>query len=116
MENNKLAELQAKKSELVKAIKYKKKAIDYFDVSDYYDEWMFLDEMREEYGTVNIAGHEYNAIDALYKLDNTAFREMYNNYLDTLDKSDFEEYRELGEELEELENELLEIEEQLENE
>lgn len=117
MENNQLlAALQAKKTELVKAIKDKQKELDCFDVSYYYDEEMFVDEMREEYGLVNIMGYEYNAVDALYRLDIIAFREMYNNYLDTLDKNDFEEYQELEEELEELENELLEIEEQTENE
>ena len=117
MENSQLlAALQAKKTELVKAIKDKQKALDCFDVSEYYGEGMFIEDMRGEYGTVNIMGYEYNAIDALYELDNTAFREMYNNYMDELDKNDFEEYKELVEELEELENELLEIEEQLENE
>lgn len=119
MKNNHLAVLQAKKTELLKAIKDKQKEIDCFDVSEYYDEDMFIDEMREEYGSVNIMGYEFNAIDALYKLDSIAFREMYNNHIDTLDKSDFEECQELEEELEELENELLDIEdeiEQLENE
>lgn len=119
MENNQLAALQAKRDALKKAIKDKQKEMDCFDVSEYYDEEMFIEEMREEYGTVNIMGYEYNAIDALHNLDNIAFREMFNNHIDTLDKNDFEEYQELAEELEELENELLEIEdeiEQLENE
>lgn len=119
MENNRLAALQAKRDALKKAIKDKQKEIDCFDVSEYYDEEMFIEEMREEYGTVNIMGYEYSAIDALYELDNIAFREMYNNHTDTLDKNDFEEYQELEEELQELENELLEIDdeiEQLENE
>ena len=114
MENNRLAALQANRDALKKAIKDKQKKIDCFDVSEYYDEEMFIEEMREEYGTVNIIGYEYIAIDALYELDSIAFREMYNNHIDTLDKNDFEEYQELGEGLEELENELLEIEEQLE--
>ena len=114
MENSKSAALQAKRDALKKVIKDKQKEMDCFDVSEYYDEEMFLDEMREEYGAVDIMGYEYSAIDALYELDNTAFREMFNNYLDTLDKNDFEEYQELAEELEELENELLEIEEQIE--
>lgn len=105
MENNKLAVLQAKRDELVKAIKDKQKDMDCFDVSEYYDEDMFIEEMREEYGTVNIMGYEYIAIDTLYELDNIAFREMYNNHIDTLDKNDFEEYQELEEALEELENE-----------
>ena len=114
MENSKLATLQAKRDELIRTIKDKQKEIDCFDVSEYYDEDMFIDEMREEYGTVDIVGYKYNAIDALYELDNIAFREMYNDYTDTLDKNDFEEYQELAEELEELENELLEIEEEIE--
>lgn len=119
MENNQLAALQAKRDELAKAIKDKQKEINCFDVSEYYDEEMFLDEMREEYGTVNIMGYEFNAIDALYKLDNIAFREMYNDYTDSLERDNFKEYKELEEELKELENELLEIDdeiEQLENE
>ena len=119
MKNNHLAVLQAKRTELLKAIKDKQKEVDYFDVSEYYDEDMFIEEMREEYGTVNIMGYKYSAIDALYELDSVAFREMYNNHLDTLDKGEFDEYKELEEELEELENELLEIDdeiEQLENE
>ena len=119
MENNQLAELQAKRDELIKAIKDKQKEIDYFDVSEYYGEDMFIEEMREEYGSVNIMGYEYSAIDALYKLDNIAFRGMYNDYIDSSDKNDFKEYRELEKELEELENGLLEIDdeiEQLENE
>ena len=41
---------------------------------------------------------------------------MYNNHVDTLDKSDFEKYREMEEELEELKNELLEIDDKIENE
>ena len=119
MKNNHLAVLQAKKTELLKAIKDKQKEIKCFDVSEYYDEDMFIEEMREDYGTVNIMEYEFDAIDALYKLDNIAFREMFNNHIDTLDKNDFEEYQDLEEELEGLENELLDIEdeiEQLENE
>ena len=50
-------------------------------------------------GTVNIMGYEYIAIDALCELDNIAFREMFNNYIDRLDKNDFEEYQKLEEEL-----------------
>ena len=114
MENNQLAELQAKRGELIKAIKDKQKEMNCFDVSEYYDEDMFIDEMRDEFGTVTIMGYEYSAIDALHELDSSAFREMYNNHIDTLDKIDFEEYKELEEELEELENQLLKIEEQLE--
>lgn len=114
MENNKLAELQAKCDALKKAIKYKQRAMDYFDVTDYYDEDMFIEEMEEAWGYVEIMGMQYSAVDTLRKVDSIAFREMYNNHIDTLDKNDLEEYRELEEDLEELENELLEIEEKIE--
>ena len=117
MENNQLlAALQAKKIELVKAIKAKQKELDCFDVAEYYSEDDYKQDMREAYGTVTIVGYEYYAIDTLQKIDSIAFREMYNDYIDSLDKSNFDEYHELEEELEDLENELLEIEEQLENE
>ena len=114
MENNKLAVLQAKRDAFKKAIKDKQKEMDCFDVSEYYGEDDYKQDMREAYGTVTVIGYEYSAIDALYELDSIAFREMYNDYTDSLDKGDFEEYRELEEELEELENELSEIEEQIE--
>ena len=114
MENNRLVALLAKRDALKKVIKDKQKEIDCFDVSCYYDEDMFTEEMREEFGMVNVMGYKYHAIDTLREIDNIAFREMYNNHIDTLDKNDFEEYQELAEELEELENELLEIEEEIE--
>ena len=123
MENNQLAALQAKRNELKKAIKDKQKAMDYFDVSDYYDEEMFFDEMHEAFGYIDIMGIQYSAVHTLRKIDYIAFSEMYNNHINTLDKSDFEKYKELEEELEELEeeleeleNELLDIEDQIENE
>ena len=116
MENNKLAEFQAKRDELVKAIKDKQKSMDCFDVSYYYNEERFIDEMHEEFGYIDIMGIQYSAVHTLRKIDYIAFREMYNNHIDTLDKNDFEEYQELEEELLELEEELLELEDQIENE
>ena len=116
MENNQLAVLQAKRDALKKAIKAVQKKIDCFDVSEYYDEEMFFDEMQEAFGYIDIMGIQYSAVHTLRKIDYIAFSEMYNNHIDTLDKSDFEKYKELEEELEELENELLDIEDQIENE
>ena len=116
MENNQLAELLAKRDELTKAIEAKRKELDCFDMSEYYGEGDYKQDMREVYGTVTIMGYEHYAIDTLQKIDSIAFREMYNDYTDSLDKSDFDEYKELEKELEELENELSEIDEQIENE
>lgn len=116
MKNNHLAALQAKRDALKKVIEDKQKAMDYFNLSYYYGEEKFVDEMHEAFGYVDIMGIQYSAVHTLRKIDYIAFSEMYNNHIDTLDKSDFEEYKELEEELEELENELSEIEEQIENE
>ena len=121
MENSKLAALQAKRNALKKAIKDKQKEMDCFDVSEYYDEDDYKRDMREQLGIADvIGGHgSFYHIDIVYKLSYTTFRTMYNDYKDDLDKTNFEEYKELEEELEELENELLEIDdeiEQLENE
>ena len=114
MENNKLAALQEKRDALKKAIKAVQKKIDCFDVSYYYDEDMFIEDMREKFGMVKVMGYKYYAIDTLREIDNIAFREMFNNRIDTLDKGEFDECKELEEELEELENELTEIEEAIE--
>ena len=116
MENSKLAALQAKRDALKKAINDKQKEMDCFDVHDYYDEETFFDEMNEEFGYVEIMGIQYSSVYALRKIDYIAFGEMYNNHVDTLDKSDFEKYKEMEEELEELKNELLEIDDKIENE
>ena len=121
MENNRLAELQAKRGELIKAIKAKQKELDCFDVSEYYGEDDYRQDMREELGIADVIGGYGSLyhIDILFEMRYTTFRTMYNDYADILNKSDFVEYRELEEELGELENELLDIEdkiEQLENE
>lgn len=121
MENNQLAELQAKKTGLIKAIKAKRKELDCFDVSEYYGEDDYKQDMREELGIADVIGGYGSLyhIDILFEMRYTTFRTTYNDYIDSLNKSDFWEYRELEEELEELENELLEVEdeiEQLENE
>ena len=116
MENNKLAELQAKRDELKKAIKDKQKEIDCFDVSEHYSEDDYKQDMREELGIADVIGccGSLYHIDILFEMCYTTFCTTYNDYMGILNKSDFEEYRELEKELEELENELLEVEEQIE--
>lgn len=119
--DSKLKALQTKRDELIKAIKDKQKEMDCFDVSEYYNEDRFIDDAEHVYGTVNIIGYECSAIEVFYELglSDTNFRMMYNDHINTLDKTNFEEYKELEEELEQLENELSEIDdeiEQLENE
>lgn len=116
MENSKLAALQAKRGELIKAISMKQKEMDCFDVSQYYDEDDYKRDVREQLGIADVIGGygSFYHIDILFEMSYTTFRTMYNDYTNSLDKSDFEEYKEREEELEDLENELLEIEDQIE--
>ena len=118
LENSKLAELQAKSSKrykLIKAIAAKQEELDCFNVEKNYDEDMFIKDVGGACGKVIFMGCEYDSIETMQKVNSDAFQKMYNDYIETLDENDFEEYQELAEELEELENELLEIEEKIEN-
>lgn len=109
----KLSALLEKRDELVKAIKEKQKELDCFDASEYYSEEDYIKEMRKELGAADVVGgYGLYHIDIVYKLDYTSFRNMYNNYLDELNKYNFDEYKEMEDELAEVEKEI----EQLENE
>ena len=99
----KQAEINAKRSE-----------IDGFDKSDYVSEEQYDDMLNDCYGEVEVAGMTFSARRVLEELDNTAYRCGYNDYVDSIDLAEIDEYRELEEQLEELEGELEELEEQLE--
>ena len=99
MENSKLAALQAKRGELIKAISMKQKEMDCFDVSCYYTEFDYQSDMQDP------------AIDNVFETDYKKFRTMYDNHINMIDKSQFVGYQQLEEELKELENELAGVEE-----
>lgn len=90
----------------------KQKELESFDISAHFDESDFKAYFRHE--TVEVLGRSFRALDVLEEMDYTAFREGFNNWLDDLDPSDCDEYREIEEEKEKLEDELLDLEEELE--
>jgi predicted ribosome quality control (RQC) complex YloA/Tae2 family protein len=103
---NKLEELKA-------AIVEKKREIDTFelDVDDYEDQYC---ECLDEEGPVKVAGLTFDVSTIIRELDPTAYRCGLNDYVDSIEKEETEEYKKLEEELEELESELSDIKEELE--
>lgn len=101
------AAIEAKKSE----IKAKQAEMDSFEIevsdSDY-------DESLDSEGAVNVCGMEFYPSDILKNCDPIAYRCGKNDYADSLDKEDQEEYKDLESELEDLENELEDLEAELE--
>lgn len=78
------------------------------DDSDYRD---YLNDSEEP---VTICGLEYAAGYALEQVDPVAFRCALNDWVDSLDKEEEEDYKELMEEEEELEDEIADLEEKIE--
>lgn len=54
-------------------------------LQDYELEEMFKDFLDQCYEPIRLLGMEYAPSYALYELDPIAYREAYNNWLDTLD-------------------------------
>lgn len=78
------------------------------DFADQYNE-----SLTESYGdTVNIAGCEYDTVNALKQLDPTAYRCGLNDYVSMLDNTESEEYRDLLSERDDLECEIEDLEAQ----
>ena len=82
----------------------KQKELDSFQVER--DEGDYEDCLNANYGDVDICGMTFSAGSALRELDPTAFRIGFNEWVDSLDPSDEDGYKELESELEDLEDEL----------
>lgn len=98
-------------------LKAKQAEMEAYEITRSHDD--FREYLDEIYGTVEIAGSTFNTGYALEQLDPTAFRGGLNDWIDSLDKEDEEDYKELMEEEEEFENEIIDLEgkiEELENE
>ena len=101
-------------AELEQAIADKQKEIDDFDKSEYvsYDQY---DDMLDGYSDpVTLGGLVYEPSFVLKRVDEVAYNNGYNDYVDSIDESDILEYQELEAELEALQEDLevLEDEEQ----
>lgn len=51
-------------------------------ISEYDLEKMFHETLSETYGSVKIAGYQYDTADVLKEIDPTAYREAFNDWLD----------------------------------
>ena len=80
------------------------------DPDDYEDQYCdFLDEFE----TVKIGNLEYSPSLVLKEVDPTAYRCGLLDYVDSIDKTDSEEYKELEDEIAELESEIEDLENEI---
>lgn len=77
-------------------------------------EYQYREYLNESEEWVTVCGHEYAAGNVLEAIDPIAFRCGMNDWIDSLDKEDEDDYKELMEEEEELENEVADLEEKIE--
>lgn len=109
----KLTELKNRIAELEETIEEKKEEIENFELDpDNYEEQYI--EMLDSEGTITAGGIKFDPSRVLKKLDPIAFSCGLNDWIDSLDKEDDENYKELLEELERLEEELEELQAELE--
>lgn len=93
-------------------LKAKQAEMEAYEISRSDDDYReYLDEV---YGTVEIVGGTYSTGYALEQLDPIAFRCGMNDWIDSLDKEDEDDYKELVEDEGELENEVADLEEKIE--
>lgn len=112
---NQIAELEEKAASLRSQIEVLEKEQNNLEIDpDDYTE-VFDDSLDSE-GPVYIAGYEFNVSYALKKLDEIAYREGLNNFVDSCySVSDLEEWRDMQGEIEDLETELCDIENEIED-
>ena len=84
---------------------------DNFDVSVYASDENYADWIDEIEGEVIICGMSYCASNILREVDPIAYRCIFSDYCDGLEKEDFEEYEDILEKIEEIEGEIEDLEE-----
>ena len=82
------------------------------DPDDYADQF---DESLDESGDVSIAGYNYALSYALQVLDPTAYRCGLNDFVDSLDVEDSDEYKALQEEIDQLQSDIEDLENEIED-
>lgn len=98
-----IEQLNAKKQELalnLVCMEVKKEELDNYEIDPDSVEDRYKDALDESYEMPN--GWSYS--DVLERMDPTMYRCGLNDYADSFDKEEFEEYKELQEEFEELDN------------
>jgi chromosome segregation ATPase len=106
-------QLETRIEQLKETIEQKEEEIENFelDPDNYEEEYI---EMLDSEGTITAGGIDFDPSRVLKELDPTAFYCGLNDWIDSLDKEDDENYKELLEELERLEEELEELQAELE--
>ena len=82
------------------------------DPDDYSSEY---DEVLDESGNVEIAGYFFNPSHALQVLDPTAYRCGLNDFVDSLDVEDTDDYKALQEEIDQLQSDIEDLENEIED-
>ena len=109
--------IEAKQEEIDEMKEYidaKQNEIDSFDRSEYYTEEQYEEVLNELFGDVDVCGSTFNAGSLLKDNDNIAFRTGMNDHVDSMNNDDFEEYKELLEDLEVLDCQKDDLVEELE--
>lgn len=88
------------------------KEMEDFDKSDYFTEGDYKDVLNEN--TVTVCGMEYGEGNVLYEVDTVAFRCGFNDWVDSLDNEEVQEYRDLQDELDEAKDVLSNLQSELE--
>jgi Rad3-related DNA helicase len=104
--------MSKKIEELREELRRLKKERDNFDVSEYADDEDYADWIDEIEGEVIICGMSYSASNILREVDPTAYRCIFSDYCDGLEKEDFKEYEDILEKIEEIEGDIEELEEE----
>ena len=97
------------------AVKVAQAAVDAWEIDADSDEVVasFRDMLSDTYGVIDVCGMKMDAVKVLEGCDPIGFREGLLNYVDGMDKSDFDEYRELCDDLEAAESALSEAKDTL---
>lgn len=108
-------ELLQRLDELGDLISEKRHDIEHFDKSEHASVDAYREMLEEAYEDVEVCGMLMCPVRILENLDPIAFDCGFNDYVDSLDPSEFAEYWRLEEELEALEAEESEVDEEINN-
>ena len=74
-----------------------------------------FDELLDESGTVEAGGYSFYPSRILKELDPTAYRCSLNDFVDSFDVEDSDEYKELQEEIDQLKSDIEDLESEIED-
>lgn len=103
---NEIKELSDKMLELVLKRDSIQESMDSFKLNpdDYEDD--FIELLNDEYPDVDICGYSYSPVYILGEMDPSAFRRTLLDYVDTLDVTESEEYKEMEDDVDDLNYEI----------